>query len=312
MPRFRFLIHWSMTFVLFVACTRSIMAEDSIPAVSISPTTGVIQLFNGTDLDGLYTWLQDTKYEDPRQVFTVKDGMLHISGDGWGGINTKKTYRNYHLLCEFKWGTRTWGSRKDHARDSGVLIHCSGPDGGYNGIWMASIEAQIIEGGVGDLLVVPGNHADGSPVLPLSLTAEVTQDRDGETVWKKGNERKTFSSGRINWYGRDPDWKDEIGFRGNQDLDSPVGEWTRLEVICDEGHVVVKVNGTVVNEGFDAKPTAGKITIQSELAEIIVRRWELWPLGRMPPMKIEKPAPEFGAEPKKTFRDDTLDTDTSP
>ena len=208
--------------MLFAAYAKSVTAEDATPRPSISPTTGVIQLFNGTDLDGLYTWLQDTKYEDTRQVFTVKDGMLHISGDGWGGICTKKTYRDYHLVCEFKWGPRTWDTQKDRAQDSGVLVHCSGPDGGYNGIWRASIEAQIIEGGVRDLLVVPGTHADGSPVFPLSLTAEVIQDRDGETVWKKGDERKIFSSGRINWYGRDPDWKDKLGFRGSQDLDSPV------------------------------------------------------------------------------------------
>lgn len=211
-----------MILVLFAAYAKSVTAEDATPRPSISPTTGVIQLFNGTDLDGLYTWLQDTKYEDTRQVFTVKDGMLHISGDGWGGICTKKTYRDYHLVCEFKWGPRTWDTQKDRAQDSGVLVHCSGPDGGYNGIWRASIEAQIIEGGVRDLLVVPGTHADGSPVFPLSLTAEVIQDRDGETVWKKGDERKIFSSGRINWYGRDPDWKDKLGFRGSQDLDSPV------------------------------------------------------------------------------------------
>ncbi len=45
----------------------------------------------------------------------------------------------------------------------------------------------------------------------------------------------------------------------------------------------------------------------SELAEIIVRRWELWPLGRAPPLKLEKPASESGAESGKTFPVDALD-----
>jgi hypothetical protein len=53
-------------------------AEDAEP---ISPKDAPIQLFNGKNLDRLYTWLSDTKYEDPRRLFTVEDGMLHVLGD---------------------------------------------------------------------------------------------------------------------------------------------------------------------------------------------------------------------------------------
>jgi len=266
---------------VFIMNASPLVADDERKTKPISPKTNVIKLFNGNDLTGLYTFLKDTKYEDPRKVFTVSDGMLHISGDGLGAILTKKDYRDYHLVCEFKWGTRTWHTRKDKTKDSGVLVHCVGPDGTYGGIWPASIEAQIIEGGVGDFILVGGTYADGSKV-PLSLTAEVTKDRDGESVWHKGGEKKTFHSGRINWYGRDPDWKDVIGFRGKQDVESPDGQWTRMDVICDGGHITNIVNGTIVNEGFDSFPTAGKILIQTELAELYVRRWELWPLGKAP------------------------------
>jgi len=42
---------------------------------------------------------QDTKREDPRKVFTVSDGMIHISGDGYGGLVTNKRYRDYHLCA---------------------------------------------------------------------------------------------------------------------------------------------------------------------------------------------------------------------
>lgn len=253
-------------------------AEESQP---ISPADGVIKLFNGEDLSGLYVFMQDTKYEDPRQVFTVHDGLLHISGDGFGGICTKKEYGNYHMICEFKWGERTWGKRESRARDSGVLVHCTGPDGAYSGIWMACIEAQIIEGGVGDILVVPGKDDDGQPI-PLSLTADVVKDRDGETVWSAEGQPQVFTSGRINWWGRDPDWKDQLGFRGPKDVEKPHGEWNRMDVICDHDRITIKVNGTVVNCGYNAVPQAGKLTIQTELAEIFVRRWELWPLGKAP------------------------------
>ena len=254
-----------------------------VTVVQVAPTIRqpgkeVIKLFNGKNLDGLYTYLKDTGYEDPEKVFTVVDGMLHISGEKYGYIATRDAYRDYHLVAEFKLGKKTWEPRKDRARDSGIMIHCAGPDGNQ-GTWMASIEYQIIEGGVGDLLVVGGKYADGSPV-PMSLTCEVTMDRDGENVWRKGGERRTFTGGRINWYGRDPDWTDTIGFRGHDDVQSPLGEWTRADVICDGGHIVAKVNGRIVNEGFDAFPTQGKIIFQSEGAEIFFRRLELHPLEK--------------------------------
>lgn len=243
----------------------------------ISPKGEPIRLFNGKDLSGLYVYLKDTKYSDPRKVFTVHDGLLHISGDGVGGVCTKQEYRDYHMICEFKWGLRTWGTRATRARDSGILVHCTGPDGAYYGVWMTSIEAQIIEGGVGDIIVVDGKDAQGKPI-PVSLTAKVVKDRDGEPVWNANGQPRTFTGGRINWFGRDPDWKDAIGFRGKQDVESPLGEWTRMDVICRGDRITIIVNGVVVNQGYDAVPQAGKLTIQTEWAELFFRRWELLPL----------------------------------
>jgi len=278
---------------LGLVCLAQTSVAEKAKSEPITPRDGVIKLFNGKDLSGLYTWLKDTKYEDPRQVFTVKDGLLHISGDGLGAVLTKDEYKDYHLIVEYRWGDRTWGNREKRTKDSGVLVHCVGPDGNHSGIWMTSIEAQIIEGGVGDFILVRGTKEDGSPG-DVSLTCEVTKDRDGETVWKEGGERKTFDRGRINWFGRDPDWKDELGFRGPQDPDSPGKQWTRLEVVCDGGRITNYVNGVKVNEGFDAKPSAGKILIQTELAELFVRRWELWPLGKAP--KFDRATFDFGSE----------------
>ena len=272
-------------FVLLVAfaCgawSVTLIASGQEPT-PITPGDGVIKLFNGRDLSGLYTWLADTKYEDPHGVFTVRDGMLLISGETIGGITTKNAYRNYHLICEFRWGTRTWAGRKNRTKDSGLLVHGTGPDGAYGGVWQESFEAQIIEGGTGDIIVVKGKGK-----VPLSLAAEVGRDRDGEAIWKKGAPRKTFKGGRINWFGRDPDWQDVLGFRGSQDVERPGSAWNRMDVICDGALLRILVNGVLVNEAFDLFPTAGQITIQSEGAEILIRRWELWPLGKAP-----KPAP---------------------
>lgn len=270
--------------------TAAITAHAKDDAASIAPQDGPIQLldFSGSTLDGCYTYLKDTHRDDPRQVFRLADGMLHVSGDGLGSVITNDRYRDYQLVLEYKWGDKTWHDRKNATRDSGLLIHSNGADGGYGGIWMPSIEVQIIEGGVGDFILVNGDDKDGKPV-PMSLTCNVGRDRDGEVIWQADGKRETFdleNRERINWFGRDPAWEDVKDFRGPNDVDSPHGEWTRIDVIADGGHIEVFVNGTKVNEAFDAQPREGRIQLQTELAEVFFRRWELWPVGKGP-----KPAP---------------------
>ncbi len=244
----------------------------------------VLKLFDGKTLGDCYTFLKDTKREDPRGVFRVTDEMLHFTGEGLGSLITNKEYRDYHLVLEFKWGDKVHAPRTEKTKDSGLLIHSRGADGGYDGTWMPSIEVQIIEGGMGDYILVTGADKDGGQV-PISLTCESDRDRDKEVIWKAGGKRETFdlkNRKRINWFGRDPDWADKLGFRGKDDIDHAQTEWTRFDVICDGGHVQNYVNGTLVNEAFDITPNAGRIQLQVELAEIYFRRWELFPVGKGP------------------------------
>jgi hypothetical protein len=258
-----------------------------------------IRLFDGKTLDGFYTWLVDSHRGDPLRVFTVVDQVdgapaIRISGERWGGLVTRETYRDYRLVVEFRWGLATWGERKDAARDSGILVHGQGPDGSTgadgNGAWMRSVEAQVIEGGVGDFILVAGFDAEGRKIVPR-MTARAGTDRDGEPVFDPKGETREFEGGRINWFGRDPEWADRLGFRGRQDVESPYGEWTRLEVIADGDHVTNVVNGTVVNEGTRSSLSEGKILIQSEGAEIYFRRIDLEPLRRTASSPSSGPRP---------------------
>ncbi len=217
-------------------------------------------------------------HDDPKDIWKFTGDDLHISGRGYGYVATKKDYRDYHLVIEFKWGDKTWGKREKAARDNGILLHGYGPHGAYGGTWMASIEAQIIEGGVGDILVLSPKLADGTE-LTTSLTSEFTLDRDKEKIWKKGEQRQQVTKGRINWKHRDVDWMDTKGYRGREEVESPPGEWNRLEVIAKGDTLQYFLNGALVNEAFDCKPSEGKVLLQTEGAEMIVRRYELWPLG---------------------------------
>jgi len=248
-------------------------------STAITPKEPIV-LFNGKDLTNFYTYLGSPgkgepklgKNNDPKGVFTVKDGLLRISGEVFGAITTEKEYENYVLVVEFKWGEQTFPPRAKAARDSGILLHCVGEDGAASGVWMESIECQMIEGGTGDFILVGGK---GRP--KLTVTAEL---RDGQWYYKPDAPAKEFTAGRINWYARDPQWKDVLGVRGPKDVERPVGEWNELKCICDGGTITNILNGTVVNKGTNASVTRGKIQIQSEGAEVFIRKIELQPLPK--------------------------------
>ncbi len=234
-----------------------------------------INLFNGKNLDGWYTFLQHSgRDNDPKKVFTVHDGLIHISGEEWGCITTNEEYGNYKLVVEFKWGDKTYAPRVDNARDNGILLHSMGKDGGKDGTWMHSIECQIIEGGTGDFIVV----GDGSP--QFALTSPVaTQKQNGTYIFQPGGSLATINGGRINWFARDANWKDVKGFRGKNDIEKPVGEWNQIECIVEGDKISIILNGTLVNQALNVKPSKGRIQIQSEGAEIFFRRVELTPLN---------------------------------
>ena len=221
---------------------------------AIKPTT-TIRLFDGKTLDNFDLWQQDNHENDPDKVFTIVDQVdgapaIRISGQHWGGILTKSAYRDYKLVVEFRWGLLTWGQRKDRARDSGILLHCQGRPGSsqkdFNGPWMRSVEFQMIDGGVGDIILV-GGYAENGELLRPVLKAKTRKDRDGETVFDSQGQPNTYSTGRINWWGRSEDWVDKLGFRGPSDVEKPGGEWNHLEAIVQGGNLQYFVNGRLVN-----------------------------------------------------------------
>jgi hypothetical protein len=250
--------------------------------------THVIPLFNGRDLAPFTTWDRDFGRTDRDHVFTVVERIddapaLRISGQHHGGLITRERYTNYHLVAEYRWGLLTWQPRRDRARDSGILLHCQGEEGNdqadLRGAYMRSVEYQIIEGGTGDLILVRG-YERGQPEL-LSPTLH-THVQPGTRRWSPDGEPWLLQIGRhrTDWRFKDPQWQDNLGFRGAQDVEKPAGQWNRLEAICRGGDVTFLLNGVKVNEGRDGSYTAGRILIQSEGAEIFFRKLELHPLAR--------------------------------
>ncbi|MEO8736058.1 MAG: DUF1080 domain-containing protein [Edaphobacter sp.] len=220
----------------------------------------LVPLFNGRNLKGFDIILKNIGMnKDPNKVFQVEDGgVLHVSGNGFGGIITKKTYGDYYLRAEFKWGDKTYLDRVGKARDCGILYNISGPlltptlD-----MWPRSFEFQIVEGGTGDIWLIKGS----------SLKVK------GQTI--------TSSDERGHQYVRSPrfgagPWQNVTGFRDPVgEVENPHGEWNLLELVLDGNHVKYFVNGKLVNEGTDLNATSGKILFQTEGAETYYRNMQI-------------------------------------
>jgi hypothetical protein len=155
----------------------------------------------------------------------------------YGIAVTKKSYRNYDLKFEFKWGKRKFEPRLDKIRDAGLLYHC--PVGSY--AWPSSLEYQIQEGDCGDLWNILGAHCD---VL-----------KNGETLKIK---KRSYSSSKK--------WTNE----------EKTG-WNKVLLKVRGNSAKYYLNGVLINEIINAtygglNLTSGFIALQAEYSEIIYRK----------------------------------------
>ncbi|SIO12057.1 protein of unknown function [Singulisphaera sp. GP187] len=142
-----------------VLATLAVISAVARGASDSTRQEKAITLFNGKDLAGWHTFIRHPKAKgevdprtDPNGVFKVEDGVIHVSGEEFGCLTTDNEYENYRLTVEFKWGAKKWPPRENVVRDSGILVHCVGPDK----VWNKSIECQIQEHDCGDFWMVDG------------------------------------------------------------------------------------------------------------------------------------------------------------
>jgi hypothetical protein len=259
-------------------------------------------LWNGRSLDGWTTWIAtpdrsvtvaDVKRDatgkylepigperDPLHIFTVvqMDGRpaIRISGEVFGELRTKESFRNYHLRLQFKWGEKKWPPRDapDTQRDSGLLyyVHSAPGDGGR--VWARSIELQIQEHDVGDL------YAIGSVIAVRAKarrgTAPLLYDYDPKGEWTFFSQAQGASGRCIK----------------QPDNEKPTGEWNTVELIAlgedsihiVNGKVVMRLHGPLDISGAVPVPvTSGSIILQSEGAEVFYRDIEWRPITAIPP-----------------------------
>jgi len=162
--------------------------------VKINGQTGTenkIILFNGKDLSNWVFHLKDPA-ADPAKVFTLDNGVIHISGDPFGYMRTKEQYSNYKLHLEWRWPSE--------ASNSGVFIHAQLPDT----IWPQCIECQLKAGSAGDFVCMAGSdmaeRKDKTSRMVTKMTASnelpVGQWNTMEVICL-GNAIKVFVNGTL-------------------------------------------------------------------------------------------------------------------
>lgn len=246
-------------------------------------------LFNGKDFSGWDTYLGPPLDDsgkvvsnvpvglnkDPKHVFhVVKENgekLIRISGEAWGGLSTKAEYKDFHLQLKFKWGSLSWGQKKNKKKDSGLLYFATGPHGADYGAWMRSQEFQLEEGNCGDYWGVAGGTED--------ITA--VKKSDSGYVYDPAGPLTTFSA----------DSKTGRHCSKRSDAEKPSGQWNTLDLYCHGDTSVHVINGVAMmvlvhsgqSENGQQRPlTQGKLQIQSEGAEVFYKDVKIKPLSVVP------------------------------
>ncbi|XMO87769.1 DUF1080 domain-containing protein [Algibacter sp. AS12] len=207
---------------------------------------------------------------DLKNVFTIikenNEPVLKITGEIYGGLTTKASYKNYHLSIYFKWGDKKWEPRLADLRDSGILYHAHGEHGSFWNTWKASLEYQVQETDLGDFIPLGGTT--GKPQVEI---------------------RGTQATPRNKYNPNSDMYLEKIGYTSaSKEPDAPHGEWNHLEIYVVGNDAVHLVNSEVVMVVENAKKKdgsildQGQIQIQSEAAECYYKQFTLTGIKKFP------------------------------
>jgi hypothetical protein len=213
--------------------------------VSLVCAGETISLFNGRDLTG---WTADVPAADGgKEVppsFIVRDGLLVSLGEPRGHLITNESYSNYRLEVEYRF--------PGEPGNCGILVHVSKPRVLY-GMFPQSIEVQMQSGDAGDFWCI------------------------GEDIEVPDMEKRRPREPGQQWGGKEGDARRILNLTDGSE--KPLGEWNTMVIECRDREIKVWVNGDLVNHGFNATASSGRIAIQAEGAEVEFRKLLLTRLG---------------------------------
>jgi len=136
----------------------------------------VEKLFNGNDLSN-WNFVLEKDNPSAQEVFSVRDGMIHITGP-LGYMYTQKKYSTFHLHAEWRWPNGV-------ESNSGIFLLIKDPKNPFpNGI-----ECQLHAGDAGDFVLLGGSDlaefkspkGEPRPAFPVVKKAKAsTENKAGE------------------------------------------------------------------------------------------------------------------------------------
>jgi hypothetical protein len=160
-------VNAAFIFVFFLALTGIARAEDAIDL------TNHTELFNGKDFSGWTFCMKD--HADPKQTWSVTNGVIHCTGTPTGYMRTTQVYSNYVLTVVWRFIKIT-----PKADNTGVLVHMQLPDK----VWPRCVQNQGKSGRQGDLFVMAGaeckEHKGMDANTPVPMRGPPNENPVGE------------------------------------------------------------------------------------------------------------------------------------
>lgn len=193
---------------------------------------------------------------------------LKITGKAPAALISKKSYSNYHLITEVRWGVSKWPPSLESPRDSGIIYHSHGRPGAFWKTWMSGLEFQVQECEFGGYF------------------------RIGDVTAETRMENPKIARPRFDPAGR---WSlvasPKYCNRCHLDLEKKK-DWNTIELYVAGNRAVHLVNGTVVNvirraqrkeaDGSFGVLRSGKIQIQSSGSSITYRGLKIRNIEKIP------------------------------
>ena len=252
---------------------------EPLSAAEAEKVTERIELLtDGNITKHWYTWLKgEGRDSDTNKVFTAEGSTLKVSGKVMGCVTTRKAYRDYRLSLEYRFVDNDVQLNKKDARDGGILFHSTGKDGVFWEVWMNSFECNIIQGATGDLIVVGDEKRKPGVYRCKGRVDPATRGKESQLWSPDGDIVEIVNTGRIRRPDVNPEWKNLISEPLSPN-EKPIGEWNKVEVVCNGDKAEFFFNGMKTGEYWDLSPSYGRIQLQSEGFGIEYRNIVLSPL----------------------------------
>lgn len=223
-----------------------------LPLIACAEEEGFVPLFNGRDLAG---WVNANCAPE---TWSVRDGMIHCTGEPTGALRTERQYENF--ILEAEWRHLSKGG------NSGIFIWGT-PIAAPGVPFLRGIEVQVLDHGYAEQYEKQtGKKSDWFTT-------------HGDVFPIHGATMKPF--GRSN------------GMRSFPSEDRSKGspEWNHYRIVCSNGVIRLSVNGKEVSGGEDCNYRKGYLALESEGAPVEFRnvRIKELPSGDTP---AELTAPE--------------------